>query len=158
MQNLRAVLEKSRIAPAHIAAVRLTGQMHGLTLLDTHGDLLCPCILWNDQRTAAQCAAITQRVGPARVLQLTGNPVPTGLAAPMLLWVRGNEPNLYRRVADLLLPKDYTRYKLTGGFFSDMSGSFGTSFQGRRKYAVNELAGYADHKKKVTHRLIVLVW
>ena len=137
VQSVRAVLEKSHVAPAHIAAVGLTGQMHGLTLLDAHGDLIRPCILWNDQRTVAQCATITQRVGAARVIQLTGNPALTGFMAPKLLWVRENEPDLYRRVAHILLPKDYARYKLTGGFFSDVSDSSGTSLfdVGRRQWS-----------------------
>ena len=137
VQSVRAVLEKSQIAPAQIAAVGMTGQMHGLTLLDAHGDLLRPCILWNDQRTVTQGAAITQRVGAARVIQLTGNPALTGFTAPKILWVRENEPDLYRRVAHILLPKDYARYKLTGGFFSDVSDSSGTSLfdVGRRQWS-----------------------
>jgi xylulokinase len=127
VQSIRDVLEKSRINPADIAAVGLTGQMHGATLLDVHGEPLRPCILWNDQRTHKQCDDITTRVGAARVLQLTGNPILTGFTAPKILWVRENEPDVYRRIAHILLPKDYARYKLTGEFFSDVSDSSGTS-------------------------------
>jgi xylulokinase len=126
VQSIRQVLEKSQANPAHIAAVGLTGQMHGLTLLDAHGAVLRPCILWNDQRTTKQCDEITQRVGKARVLQLTGNPVLTGFTAPKILWVRENEPDAYSRVAHILLPKDFARYKLTGEFFSDVSDASGT--------------------------------
>ncbi|MBI5302664.1 MAG: xylulokinase [Chloroflexi bacterium] len=127
VQSIRGVLEKSRVNPGDIAAIGLTGQMHGATLLDAHGEPLRPCILWNDQRTQKQCDDITARVGAARVLQLTGNPVLTGFTAPKILWVRENEPDVYRRVAHVLLPKDYARYKLTGEFFSDVSDSSGTS-------------------------------
>ena len=137
MQSIRQVLVKSGVQPAQIAAVGLTGQMHGLTLLDAQGAVLRPCILWNDQRTAAQCAEITQRVGKDRVLQLTGNPVLTGFTAPKLLWVRENEPEVYRRVAHVLLPKDYARYKLTGEYYSEVSDASGTSLfdVGKRQWS-----------------------
>lgn len=127
VQSIRGVLEKSRVDAKNIVAVGLTGQMHGATLLDAHGEPLRPCILWNDQRTQKQCDEITVRVGKEHVLQLTGNPVLTGFTAPKILWVRENEPDIYRRVAHILLPKDYARYKLTGEFFSDVSDSSGTS-------------------------------
>ena len=127
VQSIRGVLEKSCVDARNIVAVGLTGQMHGATLLDAHGDPLRPCILWNDQRTQKQCDEITARVSKERVLQLTGNPVLTGFTAPKILWVRENEPEIYRRVAHILLPKDYARYKLTGEFFSDVSDSSGTS-------------------------------
>ena len=127
VRSVRQVIETSGARPADIVAAGLTGQMHGLTLLDAHGEVLRPCILWNDQRTAKQCVEITQRVGQERVLQLTGNPVLTGFTAPKILWVQQNEPEVYRRVAHVLLPKDYSRYKLTGGFLSDVSDSSGTS-------------------------------
>jgi len=124
---VRAVLQQAQVNAADIAAVGLTGQMHGLTLLDAHGAVIRPCILWNDQRTAVQCAAITQAVGAARVLQLTGNPALTGFTAPKLLWVREHEAHNYARIGKVLLPKDYLRYKLTGEYFgevSDASGNF----------------------------------
>ncbi|MCL4394955.1 MAG: FGGY family carbohydrate kinase, partial [Chloroflexi bacterium] len=127
VQSIRAVLDRSHVDPAKIAAVGLTGQMHGLTLLNGRGAVLRPCILWNDQRTAAQCASITQRVGAARVLELTGNPVLTGFTAPKVLWVRENEPDVYGRAAHILLPKDYARFRLTGEFAGDVSDSSGTS-------------------------------
>ncbi len=137
VQSVRQALETAGITPRQIAAIGLTGQMHGATLLDAHGAVLRPCILWNDQRTAGQCAAITARVGAARVLQLTGNPVLTGFTAPKLLWVRENEPEVYARISHVLLPKDYSRYKLTGSFFSDVSDASGTSLfdVGRRQWS-----------------------
>ena len=127
VKSIRGVIEKSQVDPKNIAAIGLTGQMHGATLLDAHGGPLRPCILWNDQRTQKQCDEITARIGAARVLQLTGNPVLTGFTAPKILWVRENEPDIYRQVVHILLPKDYARYKLTGEFFSDVSDSSGTS-------------------------------
>jgi xylulokinase len=124
---LREILAKSGVAPGDIAGIGLTGQMHGLVLLDAEGKVLRPCIMWNDQRTAAQCAVLTQKVGRARVLRLTGNPVLPGFTAPKILWVAQHEPQIYRRVAKVLLPKDYIRYRLTGEFFTDVSDASGMS-------------------------------
>ena len=139
VRSIRQVLARAPrgVQPADVAGVGLTGQMHGMTLLDAHGEVIRPCILWNDQRTAAQCTAITQRVGAERVLQLTGNPVLTGFTAPKIIWVRDHEPEAYRRIAHVLLPKDYARYKLTGEFFSEVSDSSGTSLfdVGRRQWS-----------------------
>jgi xylulokinase len=123
----RQVLAEAAVEPGRVAGVGLTGQMHGLVLLDTQGEVLRPCIMWNDQRTAAQCAAITAEVGAAEVLRLTGNPVLPGFTAPKIAWVRENEPEVYRKAAKALLPKDYIRYCLTGGFFGEVSDASGTS-------------------------------
>ena len=142
VQSVRAVLAKTGINPADIAGVGLSGQMHGLVTLDAAGQPLRPCILWNDQRTAAQCAEITARVGRERVLQLTGNPVLTGFTAPKVLWVQQNEPEIYGRIAHMLLPKDYARYKLTGEFYSEVSDASGTSLfdVGQRRWSDEMLA------------------
>jgi xylulokinase len=112
---------------SQIAGMGLTGQMHGLVLLDQDGAVLRPCIMWNDQRTGAQCAWITEKVGADRVLQLTGNPVLPGFTAPKVVWVRENEPEVYDKAAHVLLPKDYIRYRLTGEFATEVSGASGTS-------------------------------
>ncbi|GAB4537955.1 MAG: xylulokinase [Anaerolineae bacterium] len=135
--SIRQVLEKSGTKPKQVAGVGLTGQMHGLVLLDRQGQVLRPCIMWNDQRTAAQCAAITQQVGAENVLRLTGNPVLPGFTAPKIAWVREVEPEVYARTAKVLLPKDYARYRLTGEFFSEVSDASGTSLfdVGRRQWS-----------------------
>jgi len=142
VESIRAVLAKAGVAGRDIAAVGLTGQMHGLTLLDAHGAVIRPTILWNDQRTAAQCAAITARVGAQRVIQLTGNPVLTGFTAPKILWVREHEPEHFARIATVLLPKDYVRCKLTGEFLSDVADASGTSLfdVGARRWSEAMLA------------------
>ena len=124
---LRELWTKTKVKPADIAGVGLTGQMHGLVLLDASGKVLRPCIMWNDQRTAKQCAALTKKVGRARVLKLTGNPVLPGFTAPKILWVKENEPEVFGRVSKVLLPKDYLRYQLTGEFFTDVSDASGMS-------------------------------
>ncbi len=127
VKSIRAALGQAGAAGKDVAAVGLTGQMHGMVLLDARGEVVRPCILWNDQRTAAQCAEITERVGARRVLELTGNPVLTGFTAPKILWTRQHEPDNYRRAAKVLLPKDYARYKLSGDYFADVADASGTS-------------------------------
>lgn len=136
---------ESKSAAARVAAVGLTGQMHGATLLDARGEVLRPAILWNDQRTGAQCAELTRRVGAERVLQLTGNPILTGFTAPKLLWVREHEPANFARVTKLLLPKDYVRYRLTGDFAADVSDASGTSlFDVARRDWSDEMCAAAE--------------
>jgi xylulokinase len=127
VSSIKRVLQEGGVKPADVAGVGLTGQMHGLVLLDAQGEVLRPCIMWNDQRTAAQCAAITEKVGLENVLRLTGNPILPGFTAPKIVWVRENEPEVYANVAKALLPKDYVRYRLTGGFFGEVSDASGTS-------------------------------
>ena len=137
VNSVRQVLAESGVKPEQVAGVGLTGQMHGLVLLDAQGKVLRPCILWNDQRTAAQCAAITHQVGAANVLRLTGNPILTGFTAPKIAWVREHEPEVYGRVAKVLVPKDYVRYCLTGDYFGEVSDASGTSLfdVGRRQWS-----------------------
>jgi xylulokinase len=140
--SIRGVLQKAEINAGNIAGVGLTGQMHGLVLLDAQGRVLRPCIMWNDQRTADQCAAITERVGESAVLGWTGNPVLPGFTAPKIVWVRKNEPKIYQKIANVLLPKDYIRYRLTGEFFSEVSDASGTAMfdVGGRQWSDDMLA------------------
>jgi xylulokinase len=123
---IRAVLQQSGIDPAQIGGVGLTGQMHGLVLLDEAGNVLRPAILWNDQRTQLQCDEIHRRIGKARFIQITGNVALTGFTAPKILWVKENEPEVYARVRHILLPKDYVRYCLTGEYAMDKADGAGT--------------------------------
>jgi xylulokinase len=110
----------------HDEPLGLTGQMHGLVLIDAEGQVLRPAILWNDQRTAAECAEIEQLVGLDRLIELTGNRALPGFTAPKLLWVRKHEPRIWRRVAHVLLPKDYVRFRLTGEHAIDAAEASGT--------------------------------
>ena len=109
-----------------VGGIGLTGQMHGLVLLDEAGKVLRPCIMWNDQRTAAQCAEIEQKVGRAKLIGLAGKPALTGFTAGKILWVRENEPDIYRRARHVLLPKDYARYRLTDALAMDVADGSGT--------------------------------
>jgi len=115
----------ARVNPADIKAVGLTGQMHGLVMLDEHGEAIRPAILWCDQRTARECEEINAAVGAARYIELTANPPLTGFTAPKLLWVRNHEPENYAKCAQILLPKDYIRYVLTDVHATDVSDASG---------------------------------
>ena len=122
--SIRAVL--AEVPDAEIAAIGLTGQMHGLVCLDQYGNVLRPAMLWNDQRTGAECDWITQTVGEKRLIQLTGNRALTGFTAPKIIWVRNHEPEVYQKIRHILLPKDYIRFKLTGDYHTDLAGAAGT--------------------------------
>ncbi|HSC73867.1 MAG TPA: xylulokinase [Gaiellaceae bacterium] len=108
------------------SAIGLSGQMHGLVVLDDRDRVLRPAILWNDQRTEAECAEIEEGVGLRRLIQLTGNRALTGFTAPKLLWLRRHEPDTYARIAHILLPKDYVRLRLTGEHAIDVADASGT--------------------------------
>ncbi|TMD53272.1 MAG: xylulokinase [Chloroflexi bacterium] len=121
-----ALSEVAGAVEGRVDGIGLTGQMHGAVFLDGGGKSIRPAILWNDQRTEAQCREITAKVGANRLLEVCGNPALTGFQAPKLLWLREEEPDAYRRVARVLLPKDYIRYRLTGELATDPSDASGT--------------------------------
>ncbi|MEL0098874.1 MAG: FGGY family carbohydrate kinase, partial [Opitutae bacterium] len=123
--------------PELVSGIGLTGQMHGLVLIDEKGAPLRPCIMWNDQRSFQECEEMTERIGAAEVLRITGNPVLAGFTAPKLRWVEKNEPEIFAKISKVLLPKDFIRYRLTGEFFSEMSDASGTSMLnvGERKWS-----------------------
>ncbi len=124
--SIRSVLATTGVAGTDVVAIGLTGQMHGLVLLDRSDAVLRPAILWNDQRTAAECDAIRAAVGAERLIAITGNDALTGFTAPKLVWVRDHEPDVWKRVAHVLLPKDYVRLRLTGGHAMDKADGAGT--------------------------------
>lgn len=119
------VIERTGIDAGEIRGVGISGQMHGLVMLDAGGNILRRSIIWCDQRTAAECAEITEKVGARRLIEITANPALTGFTASKILWVRNHEPELYARCAHILLPKDFIRYKLTGDFATEVSDASG---------------------------------
>src|SRR5512139_2048069 len=124
--SIRSVMQQADLDGEEIRAVGLTGQMHGLVLLDEAGNVLRPAILWNDQRTQAECDEIHARIGREKFIQITGNVALTGFTAPKILWVRENEPDVFSKGRHVLLPKDYIRYKLTGEYAMDKADGAGT--------------------------------
>jgi len=132
-------------AGGDIAAIGLTGQMHGLVLLDEAGEVLRPSILWNDQRCAAEGDEIRARLGKERLIQISGNDALTGFTAPKIVWVRNHEREVYDRARHVLLPKDYLRYKLTSEYAMDKADGSGTLlFDLQRRDWSNELLDALD--------------
>ena len=123
---VRSALDQAQVAGESVRAIGLTGQMHGSVLLDGAGEVVRPALLWNDQRTAAECDEIRELVGAERLIQLTGNDALAGFTAPKLLWVRRHEPEEWSRVAHVLLPKDFVRLQLTGECATDVADASGT--------------------------------
>ena len=119
-------LARGSTSAKEVTCVGLTGQMHGLVLLDGDGKVLCPSIIWCDQRTDEQCREITNRVGAARLIELTANPALTNFTLPKACWVREHEPQLWSLVRSILLPKDYVRFELTGTRAIDVAEASGT--------------------------------
>lgn len=117
----------NNVAAEDIAGIGLSGQMHGLVMLDEKNEVLRPAILWCDQRTQAQCDYITETVGRSTLVEETCNPVLTGFTAPKIIWARDNEPQIFKQARMHLLPKDYIRFKLTGEFATEVSDASGTS-------------------------------
>ncbi len=109
-----------------IVGIGLTGQMHGSVFLDERGRSIRPALLWNDARTGEECAELERRVGRERLQEITGNPALAGFQAPKILWLRNHEPTRFAKVRRILLPKDYVRFRLTGGFATDTSDAAGT--------------------------------
>src|SRR2546421_8198264 len=114
------------ISPSNVRGVGLSGQMHGVVLLDEQSMVLRPCIIWADQRSEAQCRWMTERVGAERLIDYVSNPALPGFSAPKALWVRDNEPDIFARARTLLLPKDYIRFRLTGELAIEISDAAGT--------------------------------
>lgn len=125
VQSIRKALAQTGLTGTDIRAVGLTGQMHGLVLLDEKNAILRPAILWNDQRTADECEEITRKVGFERLLQITGNRALTGFTAPKIVWVHNHEPEIFKQVAHILLPKDYVRFRLSGDYAVDKADASG---------------------------------
>ena len=131
---IRAVLGKSGLCGSDIVGIGLTGQMHGSVFLDRDGAVLRPAMLWCDARTGAECDEITTAIGGReKLFALIGQPILVSFTAPKILWVRNHEPAVYDRIAHVLLPKDFIRYRLTGEFASEVSDASGTSLLDVRK-------------------------
>ncbi|MBV9761493.1 MAG: xylulokinase [Acidobacteriaceae bacterium] len=124
---IQGVLREAQATGSDVRGIGLTGQMHGLVILNQAGEVIRPALIWCDQRSQRQVDFINAELGVERVLHSTANPVLTGFTLPKLLWVRDNEPQLFSSIRHLLLPKDYLRYKLTGELATDVSDASGTA-------------------------------
>jgi xylulokinase len=124
---VRGVLAEAGIPGSQVKGIGLSGQMHGLVMLDGMGDVIRPSLIWCDQRSQAQVDAVNAQLGKENILRYIANPVLTGFTLPKLLWVRGNEPKNFARMRRMLLPKDYVRFRLTGEFATEVSDASGTA-------------------------------
>lgn len=125
--TVRSVVKKAKLKPSDVRAIGLSGQMHGSVFLDAKDQVIRPALLWNDQRTAAECLEITDRAGSReKLIEMVANPALTGFQAPKILWLRNQERNHFRRLAKVLLPKDDVRRRLTGGYATEVSDASGT--------------------------------
>lgn len=125
VKTIKRIIEDSGVDASDIAGVGLSGQMHGLVMLDENDEVIRRSIIWCDQRTAKECEEITERVGAERLIEVTANPALTGFTASKILWVRNNEPENYSRCRHILLPKDYVRFMLTGEYATEVSDASG---------------------------------
>jgi xylulokinase len=119
-------LARSKTAPEEISGIGLTGQMHGLVLLDRDGSVLRPSIIWCDQRSEVECREISEKIGAARLIELTANPALTNFTLPKIWWVQKHEPEIWARAGSILLPKDYLRFRLSGSRATDVADASGT--------------------------------
>ncbi len=126
VNSIKRVIKDSKVSPEDISGLGLSGQMHGLVLIDKSYSVLRPAILWCDVRTTEQCHYITEKVGKDLLVKSTCNPALEGFTAPKLIWVRDNEPEVYDKAYKMLLPKDYVRFRLTGEIASEVSDAAGT--------------------------------
>lgn len=126
--TIREVIQKTGIKPEEIKGIGLSGQMHGLVLLDKEYKVLRPSIIWCDQRTEKECEQITELVGAKRLIEITANPALTGFTASKVMWVKNHEPEIYEKAVKILLPKDYIRFMLTGEFATEVSDASGMQF------------------------------
>ena len=143
--TVRRVLAQSGIAAQEIKGIGLSGQMHGSVFVDENKQVLRHALLWNDQRTQAQCDWITHTVGKDKIVDLISNPVLTGFTAPKIIWLRNHEPETYARVKKVLLPKDYVRLMLTGEYATEVSDASGTAlFNVKKREWADELLDAID--------------
>ncbi len=126
--SIAEVLKKTKVKKCEIKAIGLSGQMHGMVLLDKDDNILRKSIIWCDQRTVTQCEEITNIIGAKRLIEITANPALTGFTAGKVMWVKDNEPEIYEKINKILLPKDYVRYMLTGEFATEVSDASGMQY------------------------------
>ena len=125
VSTIKTVVEKSSVNNSEIIGIGLSGQMHGLVMLDENNEIIRKSIIWCDQRTAKEVDEMNEKVGREKLIEITANPALTGWTAAKILWVKNNEPENYAKCRHILLPKDYIRFKLTGEFATEVSDASG---------------------------------
>lgn len=154
-KTLKHVMHTSGTEPSSIRGVGLSGQMHGLVMLDKNDNVLRPSIIWCDQRTKRECDELTGIIGRDRIIDITANPALTGFTASKILWVRNNEPHIYEKARKMMLPKDYIRYMLTGEFATDVSDGSGMQLMDIKK---REFSGEILEKLQIDSSLLARMY
>ena len=149
--TIAEAVAESGVDPSDVAGIGLSGQMHGLVMLDEKGKVLRKSIIWCDQRTQEECVLLTSLIGGDRLKRITGNPAITGFTAPKILWVQRHEPETWRKCAHILLPKDYVRFRLTGQLITDMADGSGMQLAdiGERRYSKEMLGALSIDENMV---------
>ncbi|OAA94143.1 xylulokinase [Clostridium coskatii] len=148
--GIRELINNHNIKPETIRGISFSGQMHGLVILDNKNKVLMPAILWCDQRTQKQCDYLNKEFGQDKLSKYTGNMALTGFTLPKVLWVKENKPDIYAKIAHMMLPKDYISFKLTGKFASDVSDASGTvMFDVKNRKWSNEVLDLLEIKEDV---------
>ena len=152
---MRTALNSGNVAAASIRGIGLSGQMHGAVLVDEDGQVIRPAIIWCDQRTEAESRWLTDNIGAARLLELTSNPALTNFTLTKLLWVRTHEPDAWRRVRHVLLPKDFVRLRLSGEYATDVADASGTLLLdvARRQWS-QQMTDAADLNRAILPRVV----
>lgn len=133
VNGISDVVKQSKIGAGEVISIGLSGQMHGLVMLDKNDKVLRRSIIWCDQRTAKECVQITGLIGAEQLVDITANPALTGFTASKVMWVKNNEPQVYKQCVKICLPKDYVRYKLTGVFATEVSDASGMQLMNIRE-------------------------
>ncbi len=154
-ETIKQVIEKSKVSSENVKGLELSGQMHGLVLLDKDNNVLRKSIIWCDQRTQAECDEITEKIGKERLVEITANPAITGFTASKIMWVKNNEPEIWAKTAHILLPKDYVRFALTGEYITDVSDASGMQLMNiaKRDYS-DEILNALKIDKSVLPKII----
>lgn len=150
---IQSVLRNAGLDGKAIAGIGLTGQMHGLVMLDESFHVVRPALIWCDQRSQRQVDSVNEKVGKEAVLRSTANPMLTGFTLPKLLWVRDNQPDMFSKIRHILLPKDYIRFKLTGELATDVSDASGTGLFNvvKRQWAYEMVSGMGLDRSILPH-------
>ena len=148
VSTIRTVLTGSGVDREDVVALGISGQMHGLVMLDENNEVIRPSIIWADQRTAKECEEITEKVGYENLIRITANPALTGFTLSKIIWVRNHEPENYARCRHILLPKDYVRFMLTGDYATEVSDASGMQMLDvPNRYWSDELLGILNIDK-----------
>lgn len=127
VNTIKTVVKESKVNAEDIKSIGLSGQMHGLVMIDEYENIIRDAILWCDGRTSKECSEINEILGEEKIINITGNPALTGFTLSKIIWVRNNELENYKKCKKILLPKDYIRFKLTGEYYTEYSDASGTN-------------------------------